>query len=189
MKRCGRRCSNNSRKKTFDYDALSQSLVKALEKAAEHKIEKEQTKYEKTQNAWSTSMKLTAKKQPFKALQHIWFIIRFPFISKKKIVNERATIVLSKMVILSILKLFQISFALIGLFSFVACFNLFDFSNWTYKNLIFIFLLFIAWVIYGIIRMSCVEIDKMNDGQLLMTILSSITSFIAMLVAIVALFV
>ena len=189
MRRCCRRHCNNSHELKIDYDALSQSLVKAIDKASEHKVKKERDERINAQQTWLNSVGLTATKQPLKALQLIWFIFRFPFISKDKIVDERATIVLSRMVILAILKPFQILFALLGVFSFVACFNVFNFSEWTYKNLFFIAPLFLAWVIYGMIRMSCIEIDKMKDSQILMTILSSITSFVAMIIAIVALFV
>lgn len=173
----------------IDYDRLAQAIVKANEIATEKQIEKEEEAERKNQEEWKKSNWLSATTQPLKTFQIIWWVLRLPFVRKKKITDNRATKVLTKMVVINILRLFQISFALLGILSVVGLLNRFDFPHWTVNNLFFASTLFLSWVFCGIIRMSVIEIDKMRDQQMLLSVLSAITSFVAMIVAIVALFV
>lgn len=189
--RCKCRKKDNLKKSTntiaidIDYKKLAQAIVNAHEIASKNRIKEEKENHKK----WLENHNLSATTQPLKFFQLIWFVLRFPFIRKSKISAGRASYALEKTVVISILRCFQILFLFLGVVSAIALLNNFDFQNWNANNLIFAATLFLAWVFYGTIRMSIIEIDKMRDRQMLLSILSAITSFVAMIVAIVALFV
>lgn len=176
-------------KTDIDYDKLADTIVRANEIYAEKARQKEIESQKESHDERMRSLHLDAKEQPKKFIQLLWFIIRLPFIKRDDILDDKATFSLYKTIVCEILRLFQIAFAIIGIISFVGVLNCFNFGTWTYYNLIFIAILFLSWVMFGLFRMSAIEIDKMQDRQMVLSIISAITSFIAMVVAIVALFV
>lgn len=182
--------SNNSQINiSLDYDKLAEAIVKANKISAEKLAEDEKKANESAQKDWLKFNHLDAEKQPKKFLQQIGYILRLPFIKKDKFSKDKATFALEKTLVIEILQLFQLAFAVLGVISLIGILNVFNFSTWSPYNLIFIATFFLSWVMYGTFRMSAIEIDKMQDRQMLLSILSALTSFVAMVVAIVALFV
>lgn len=174
---------------SLDYDKLAEAIVKANKISTEKLAEEEKKANETTQKNWLKLNHLDAEKQPKKFFQAFWWFIRFPFIKKENILQDKSTFAIIQTVVIGILRLFQIAFFLLGIVSICGVVNMFDFSTWSPYNLAFLAVLFLSLVLYGAFRMSAIEIDKMHDRQMLLSILSAITSFVAMVVAIVALFV
>lgn len=176
-------------KADIDYNKLAEAIVRANELAAERKAERERKAQEKSEAQWRKAIRVDAEKQPKKFFQELGFVLKLPFIKKEKISDDRATFALERTVVCEILKLFQAAFAIIGIISVIGVLNCFKFATWTYYNLFFIAAFVNSWIMCGIFRMSAIEINKMQDRQMVRSILSAITSFVAMIIAIVALFV
>lgn len=176
-------------KTDIDYDKLADAIVRANELTAERMAERERKVQEKAEAQWRKANHIDAEKQPKNFFQELGFVLRLPFIKKEKISDDRATFALERTVVCEILKLFQAAFAIIGIISVIGALNCFKFATWTYYNLFFVAVFVISWIMCGIFRMSVIEINKMQDRQMVLSILSAITSFIAMIIAIVALLV
>lgn len=176
-------------KADIDYNKLAEAIVKATEIASERKLKKDTDAQAEANKQWRKVNHIDAEKQPKKLFQQLWFFIRFPFVRKKNMVSNRASYVLQAMVIVSILRIFQFVFAILGIASLIGICNTFNFTEWNVANLYFICPLMIVWFIYGLLRMCIVEVDRLRDRQLLLAALSAITSFVAMIVAIIAIFV
>lgn len=174
---------------SLDYDKLAEAIVKANKISTEKLAEEEKKANETTQKNWLKLNHLDAEKQPKKFFQAFWWFIRFPFIKKENIEQPRATYALEMLAVIGILKVLQILFGILIIVSVLIILNYFKFSEWSFYNLYGIGFFVFSWLMYGLVRMSAIEIDKMQDRQMLLSILSAITSFVAMVVAIVALFV
>lgn len=168
---------------------MAEAIVKANKISAEKLAEDEKKANESAQKDWLKLNHLDAEKQPKKFFQELWWFIRFPFIKKENIEQPRATYVLEILAVVGILKVLQILFGILIIVSVLIIFNFFKFSEWSCYNLYGIGFFVVSWLMYGLVRMSSIEIDKMHDRQMLLSILSAITSFAAMVVAIIALFV
>lgn len=174
---------------SLDYDKLAEAIVKANKISTEKLAEEEKKANETTQKNWLKRNHLDAEKQPRKFFGFIWFVLRLPFVKKEDISRDEVTSALVKYCVYYIFKLFQLVFLLLCFLSILGTINVTNFSAWSPYNLFFVAPLFSCWGMSGIFRMSAIEIDKMHDRQMLLSILSAITSFVAMVVAIVALFV
>ena len=189
-KRC-RRCYIKRRRPfevRIDNDALAKSFVSEFKNASEKEFENkklnEKLEQEKLLKQWGIS----SNNAFLRTLQYVLFVLKFPFIKRKTINDERATKLLSKMIIIAILTPFKIAFASAAIVFFLMILNFFKFNTWSLVNLYMTAPLVFCWIMYGLLRMSIIEVDKMKDGQMLMAILSAITSFVAMVIAIIALF-
>ncbi len=188
-KRKNKNPENNFVVREIDYDKLAAAIIKAHDKIEKNKKQEEVKEQEQARRNWREVTGITAKNKALKILQTLWFMILFPFVPKKKFVNDYATSALLIEATRMILGVFQLLFLAITAFSLVATLNVFNFKEWQWNNLLFISTLLISWIFYGLLRMSRAEISNMNDKQLLMAIFSSVTSFVAMILALVALFV
>lgn len=176
-------------KTDIDYDKLAEAIIRATETASERKLKKDAEAQAEANKQWRKANHIDSEKQPTKFFQQLWFLVRFPFIRKKNMVSDRASYALQMIVIVGILRIFQIVFAILGIASLIGVCNTFNFNEWNVTDLYFVCPLMISWIIYGLLRMCIVEVDRLRDRQLLLAVLSATTSFVAMVVAIVALFV
>ena len=176
-------------KTDIDYEKLADAIVRANEIAHERKAKKDAEAQAEENKQWRKANHIDSEKQPKKFFQQLWFFIRFPFIRKKNMVSDRASYALQMLVIVGILRIFQFMFAILGIVSLIGVCNIFNFNEWNIANLYFICPFMIAWIIYGLLRMCIIEVDRLRDRQLLLAVLSAITSFVAMIITIVALFV
>lgn len=191
MRKHCRRCYMKRRRPfevRIDNNALAKSLVSEFkntsEKESENKKLNEELEQEKLLKLWGIS----SNNAFLRTLQCVLFVFKFPFIKRKTINDERATKLLSKIIIIAILTPFKVAFASAAIVFLLMILNFFKFNTWSLVNLYMIAPLVFCWIMYGLVRMSIIEVDKMKDGQMLMAILSAITSFVAMVIAIIALF-
>mgnify|MGYP006972223043 CR=1 FL=1 len=178
--RCGRVYHVKSKPVEIDYDKLADAIV-----AAHERIEKDaERKQMEAQNAWREHLGVREDgKLTFRAVG------RLLFLKKEAAKNDFATTAVTKSLLIWILRAFQIAALLGTAVSVVGVFNVFDFSTWTAVNLLFILFTLIFMALFCVLRITILEIEQMKDRQYLLAILSAITSFLAMILALIALFV
>ena len=178
--RCCRVYRVKSKPAGIDYEKLADAIV-----AAHERIEKDaERKQIEARNAWWKYLGVReGGKLTFRAVG------RLLFLKKEAAKNDFAITAVTKSLLIWILRAFQI-FALLGIaVSIVGIFNVFDFSTWTAANLLFILFTLIFVVFFCVLRITILEIEQMKDRQYLLAILSAITAFLSMILALITLFV
>lgn len=187
---------NRKQSVEIDYDKLADAIVKAQKKAdtqtiknaiieankeqlakKENELQKEKEEWIKSFNCKETDCIFIKDLKTFLRL----FRIKQKDIHTSGIINKAVI----KMALISTYNLIAFVILIVGVFPTIAVIRENSFENlW-----ITIPILVLAIVIFRIIRVARFEIENISNENYLLSLFSSITSFIAMIIAVVALFV
>lgn len=177
-------------KKLIDENVLSQAIVNAYQIIEENKKKEEYALEKAAQKEWDEI--IGQKKYPqneksylkkfHKIRNDAYLIWNFLFFEPKNVKDMRTTMGLLQMAIISI---FIMCKWFLYLVSLVAIYLAFSKKEAIISYLLFAF---VSWIFARAFRIAVFEIEKMKDGNLLISLFSACTSFVAMVVAIIALF-
>lgn len=186
-----------SNKCSIDYEKLAHAIVKAQQISKEKAERDEKKEQAKHREEWYKTIGYTELKGNEKLLLKLWIkirnfgvIIKTFFLYKKEYAKtDSMTFSLLQMATSGILSIIKLFFYVIGiLFILFLATAIKDeiatFEIWTWYILISIF----AFILGNMFKIASFEVENMTDRNLLVAIFSAITSFIAMVLAIVALF-
>ena len=194
MKRggCCRVYRVKSKSVEIDYEKLADAIV-----AAHERIEKKaaRTSEEDIRN-WKevigrkdySHVKNRVKRACLNGLNFGRCTLKLLFLKKKDAKTDRVTFVLLKTLLVDT---FSLAKWFLYLLSFVLIFSSFyDLAQkrFAFNGSYIVYALF-AWIIARLFRLAALEVDNMEDRNYLLAIFSSVTSFIAMILALIALFV
>lgn len=184
--------TEQGRDKSFvDEQVISRAIVKAYFEIENKKKENEQNISEKEQNEWRYFLR-----QKDYSDNEKWFIKRWHhfrndfvgmwrllFINPKEVKDMRATYELMRFAIKEILVVCKWLIYTLAMFMvYCACT---DAINVVFGSLIAIAL----WAFARIFRIASFEVEKIDDGNLIIAIFSGVLSFVAVVIAIVAIIV
>ena len=175
--------------KTIDEIVLSEAIVKAYFQVEKQKKEEEQKVAAQKQKEWLVFLK--QKKYPVNEKWHkkkihllrnefvgFW---RLMFIRKKDISDMKATFVLMSLTIIGIFWMFKT-------FLYILCLILAILIILKKVTLGYSIWILLFWIIARIFRIAIYEIEEAKDGNLLISIFSGVLSFLAIIIAVIALF-
>lgn len=181
---------NNQQKVEIDYEQLVKTIVKSQEIIEEKKQKKIQHDNEQNNIKWREKfgIKEYSENENFikKIFHNICSVIKIYWklltFKEKDIIDDHVTFNLMKLSLTSIFAIFQYVLYLFYIVLIIAAIT----SETVNGN--YICIAIISFVFAQIFRLSKLEIEKIKDKNYLISILSAVTCFIAMIVAIVALF-
>lgn len=192
--RCGRVYHVKSKPVEIDYEKLADAIV-----AAHERIEKETTRTSAEDiRHWQevigrkdySHIKNRVKRACLNGINFVRCTLKLLFLKKKDAKTDRTTFVLLKTLLVDI-------FSLAKWFLYLLAFSLtlssfYDTAQQkigvTFNGLYIFYALF-AWIVARMFRLAALEVDNMEDRNYLLAIFSSVTSFVAMILALIALFV
>lgn len=193
----GRRCRVycvKSKPVEIDYDKLADAIV-----AAHERIQKDTTRMSAEDiRRWQevigrkdySHIKNRIKRACLNGINFVRCTLKLLFLKKKDAKTDRTTFVLLKTLLVDI-------FSLAKWFLYLLAFSLtlssfYDTAQQkigvTFNGLYIFYALF-AWIVARMFRLAALEVDNMEDRNYLLAIFSSVTSFVAMTLALIALFV
>ena len=172
-----------------NYDKLAESIVYATEKLEEKKNNKKEEENNVQQAEWNRILKQKMYPENEKWLQRKWHKFRNELMAYKELVLFKEKNTKESIATFALIKLAtEMMFACIkwSLYFFTMVF-IYNFGVNPADNVIFLAFAFVAWTIARLIRIATFEIKKMEDVNLILNIFSGSISFVALIVAIVAL--
>ena len=187
-----RNVNSNEETKMFvqqiNYDKLAESIVCATEKLEEKKNKKNEEENNADQIEWNRILKQKDYPKNEKWIKRKWHKFRNEFMAYMELVFFKEKNVKDAIATFALIKLAtEMMFACIkwSLYIFTIKF-LYDFIIDPMDNGLLFAFAFIAWTIARLIRIAVFEIKKMKDANLILNIFSGSISFVALIVAIVA---
>lgn len=183
--------SVNSNQIIIDDQTMTDAIVKAYQIIEKQKVETEIELEKKEKREWQEIM--GQKEYPE---NEKWYLKRFHiarnnfmsiwnllFFKSKNARDLRATFSLIQLAVVEIFKLCKWCLYFI---SFVATISAFQNGVENISNLA---IAFVIWAFARLFRIASFEVEKVKDGNLLIALFSGCISFVAMVVAIIAIFV
>ena len=183
--------SVNSNQIIIDDQTMTDAIVKAYQIIEKQKVETEIELEKKEKREWQEIM--GQKEYPE---NEKWYLKRFHiarnnfmsiwnllFFKSKNARDLRATFSLIQLAVVEIFKLCKWCLYFI---SFVATISAFQNGVENISNLA---IAFVIWTFARLFRIASFEVEKVKDGNLLIALFSGCISFVAMVVAIIAIFV
>lgn len=178
---------------SFDYEKMAKAIIEAktqkdleLEKKRKEDKEKEHKEY---------LHKIGIKEYPVKCgrikrriidfRNDIVYLYRFVTFKKSDVDDGTFTFALVQLATSGILGMIRYALMFVVLLLFVLGFKLCTAGSYGYGFLSFVFLFSVA-IIVRALKISQYEVDKNNDKNYLLTLLSTITCFIAMVLSIIS---
>ena len=172
----------------INYDKLAEAVVCATERLEEKKDKKKEEENNLQKAEWDRILKQKMYPENKKWLQRklhqfrneFMAYIVLSFFKEKNTRDAIATLTLIRLAtetMFSCVKWILYFFSIMFIYSF--CVN-------SANNVILLAFAFLAWTIARIIRIAVFEIKKMKDSNLILNIFSGSISFVALIVAIVA---
>lgn len=172
----------------INYDKLAESILCATEKLEEKKNKKKEEENNAYQAEWNRILKQKQYSKNEKWLKRQWHqfrneliaYIELVFFKEKNTKDPIATFALIKLateMMFACIKWSLYIFSIMFIYNF--CINPAD-------NVILLAFALIAWTIARLMRIAVFEIKKMEDTNLILNIFSGSISFVALIVAIVA---
>lgn len=187
-----------SNKCSIDYEKLAHAIVKAQQISKEKAERDEKKEQAKHKCEWYKTIGYTELKGNEKILSRLgveisnFFVIikTFLFYKKEYAKTDNMTFSLLQMATSGILEIIKLLFYVIGILFIVALATAIKDEIATMGIWIgYILLSFLTFVLGKMFKIASFEVENMTDRNLLISIFSAMTSFIAMMLAIFALFV
>ncbi|HJD23829.1 MAG TPA: hypothetical protein H9694_06760 [Firmicutes bacterium] len=189
--RCCRVYRVKSQPAEIDYEKLADAIVAAherIEKDAEHKAERETKHWKELIGRKEYSHeKNRVKRACLNGANSIRCTLKILFIKKKDAKTDRGTFVLLKTLLVDIFWLAKWFLYLLSLGLIFSSFYDLAQKSFAFNGLYILYALF-AWIVARLFRLVALEVDNMEDRNYLFAVFSSVTSFVAMILALVALF-
>ena len=174
--------------KSLDEKVLAREIIKAHAEYELHKKAEEEKKEQKLQEEW---LKILDQKeypkdekwylQKYHEFRNDFFLLKnLLFIKAKDVRDMRATFGLMRLAVISILAICK---WILYLCAASMIYGIWDEAIDLPLGVMFAFVL---WVFARIFRIASFEMEKMKDGNLLTAIFSGVLSFVAVVIAIVA---
>lgn len=181
---------------TFDYQKFADAIVKAQLEVKEKDDELNKQKIEETKIEWQKIIGYKEysddKKWFIKRLYELknsivmfWHLL---FFKKKNAKYDVATVAILKLFLSVIFGIFKFLLYVLTIALFVSSFYSFAEKVFAFNGLPLCYA-FLSFVIARLIRIAQFEIENMKEREYLIGILSAVTSFVAMLLALLALFI
>lgn len=172
---------NNAISKSLSSEELQHIIANALAEAETLKQNKETELKENEKKEWAMTIGSTPVKRFF----------RLMFLPKSKIRGDNTTFLLLKLLAEIFLGLAKWLSILLSVFivAFIASQYLSDIVAplaW-WNNVYLAFFAFVLFFLSRIIRVAAIEVDKIEERNLLFGVFASITSFVSIIVAVIAL--
>lgn len=187
-----------SNKCSIDYEKLAHAIVKAQQISKEKAERDEKKEQAKHREEWYKTIGYTELKGNEKLLLKLWIkirnfgvIIKTFFLYKKEYAKtDSMTFSLLQMATSGILGIIKLLFYVIGVLFIVALATAVKDEIATMGIWIgYILLSFLTFALGKMFKIASFEVENMTDRNLLISIFSAITSFVAMVLAVVAFFV
>ena len=177
--------------KTFDEKTLAHEIIKAHEEYKHNKMIEKEKEDKKFQDEW---LKILNQKEYPPNEKWIWrkchkfrndfFLLKnLLFIKAKDVRDMRATFGLMRLATSGVFALCK--WALY----FFAASMIYGVWNDTVETVLGCMIAVIVWVFARIFRIASFEVEKINDGNLIINIFSGVLSFVAVVIAIVTIIV
>lgn len=181
----------NSNQIIIDSQIMTDAIVKAYQIIEEQKVEKEIELEKNEKQEWQEIM--GQKKYPenekwylkrFHIMRNNWMSIwNLLFFKSKNARDLRATFSLIQLAVVEIFKLCKWCLYFV---SFAAVISAFQNVGNSLSNLA---IAFVIWAFARLFRIASFEVEKVKDGNLLIALFSGCISFVAMVVAIITIFI
>lgn len=172
----------------INYDKLAELIVCATEKLEEKKNKKNEEENNAHQIEWNRILKQKIypknekwmKRKLHQFRNELMAYIELVFFKEKNTKDTIATFALIKLAT-------EMMFVCIKWSLYILCMKfIYNFCVNSADNLILLVFAFIAWTIARLVRIAVFEVKKMEDANLILAIFSGSISFVALIVAIVA---
>ena len=181
----------NSSQIIIDQKIMTDAIVKAYQIIEKQKVEKEIELEKKEKQEWQEIMGQKGYPEDEKwylkrlhiARNNCMSIWNLLFFKSKNVRDLRATFSLIQLAVVEIFKLCKWCLYFV---SFAAVVSVFQ-NGW--DNLSNLAIAFLIWAIARLFRIASFEVEKVKDGNLLIALFSGCISFVAMVVAIIAIFI
>lgn len=171
-------------------DEMTDIIAKAIIKADEMRVQKEEEKKKEIKKKWCETIgykdysnKKGLAKQFYRFINDAAILLKMPFISKEKIETDRVAWSLLQV---ALIILFQI--ITYGFFPPVFFFLLYK-AIWQ-RHIIYsplrLLTAFFVYILYGLFRMVTVEIDRIKERDYLIELFTAIITIISVVVAVIA---
>ena len=169
-------------------EELQHVIACAIVEAEKIKAQEEEKRQEAALLEWHTVIGYKKYDKRYKnAFNRIKVFLKILFLPERYIKGNSASTVLMKSFILLFfwaMKWFSLLLA-VGLVAYLLFMGRSDYSPW-WLYLYFVCLAFISFVYSRLFRMASIESDKIDDRNYLFGLFASITSFVSMIVAVIA---
>ena len=177
--------------KSIDEKVIAREIVKAHEEYEHHKIIEKEREDKKRQDEW---LKILNQKEYLSNEKWIWrkchqirndyFLFKnLLFIKAKDVKDMRATFGLMRLAVIGIFALCK------WVLYLCAASMIYGIWNNSIEIAIGCMIAIVLWVFARIFRIASFEIEKIEDGNLIIAIFSGVLSFVAVVIAIVAIIV
>ena len=188
---------NISLPENMSAEDLQHTIARAIIEADEIRLQQEKIRKEQEQQEWCKLIgykdysKTHCKFRAFKSLGNkLYAIFKICMLPKSAIKGDRATIAILKMVLLELLIIFRFifSFAALSFLLYIPLQYVFSCPNkqpW-YISGLFAILAVCLFFIGRVLKITSVEIDKLDDRNYLLGLFASITSLVSIIIAVIA---
>lgn len=174
--------------KNIDEKVLAREIIKAHEEYERYKIAEKEREEKKHQEEWLKT--LNQKEYPsnerwllckcYKFRNDFFLLKNLLFIKAKDVSDMRATFALMRLAVMGIFALCK------WILYLCAASMIYGVWNDTIEIALGCMLAAVLWVFARIFRIASFEIEKIDDGNLIIAIFSGVLSFVAVVIAIVA---
>lgn len=185
----------NDQGQAFDYKKLAEAIVLAQKEAEAHENKEEDKQAEKQWQEWQNVLgqKKYSKENRFTRILHRWRnnvvgFFKLMVLPQKEARSDVATLGLIRISLIGVFWCIKWLCYLLTAASIFSSFYSIEGKTWTFSIGVLPYA-FISLMFARIIRIAIFEIEKMKDRNYLLSILSAVTALIAMILALVALFV
>lgn len=176
---------------------LQHTIARAIIEADEIRLQQEKIRKEQEQQEWLKLIgykdysKTNCKFRGFKSLGNkLYTILKICTLPKSEIKGDRATVAIFKVVLLELLIIFRIIFILAAITFLLYIPLQYVFSCLTkqpwYISGLFAILAVCLFFIGRVLKITSVEIDKLDDRNYLFSLFTSITSLVSIIIAVIA---
>lgn len=180
--------TSSSTIETFDEKTLAHEIIKAHEEYEHHKMIVKEREDKKRQDEW---LKILNQKEYPSNEKWIWrkchkirndfFLLKnLLFIKAKDVRDMRATFGLMRLAVSGIFSLCK------WVLYFCAASMIYGVWNDTIEKALGCMIAVVLWLFARIFRIASFEVEKIEDGNLIIAIFSGVLSFVAVVIAIVA---
>lgn len=177
------------KEKEIDYEKLAEAIVKAQIKAKEIEEQEAEKQIKEKKEKWNEKTGYTKVKNAkgfLKCVGYVKFFFRILLFGKKYEI-QNTNLLLVKSLYICIIQIMKM--LLYGLTIFLGISIFYSFSKKTFEfNWVWIPHTFLSFLLARIFSLAAHEVEHIDDKNYMLALFSAITSFIAMVLAIIALF-